>query len=62
MDIRGISAKWSANNTSDTLHELTASVRSGQLLAVIGPVGSGKVIVDPSVSKSKNHVHANTGK
>lgn len=40
--LQGITAKWINDATDDTLHNINLNVSSGQLLAVIGPVGSGK--------------------
>lgn len=43
LDIDNISASWN-NSLQNTLDEITFSVKPGQLCAIIGPVGSGKVI------------------
>lgn len=40
--IRNATAKWTDSCVDSTLTNVTLSVRPGQLLAVIGPVGSGK--------------------
>jgi len=37
-------AKWSDNQSSNTLENINLTVSPGRLVAVIGPVGSGKVI------------------
>lgn len=36
-------AKWNRGNSEDTLKNINLSMNSGELLAVIGPVGAGKV-------------------
>jgi len=36
-------ACWLPTNNEDTLTNISLSVKSGELVAVIGPVGSGKV-------------------
>ncbi|XP_018570688.1 probable multidrug resistance-associated protein lethal(2)03659 [Anoplophora glabripennis] len=40
--LQNITAKWLDDATEDTLHNINLTVSSGQLLAVVGPVGSGK--------------------
>lgn len=42
LDIDGISASWS-DSQQNTLDDISISVKPGQLCAIIGPVGSGKV-------------------
>ncbi|XP_025080220.1 multidrug resistance-associated protein 4-like isoform X3 [Pomacea canaliculata] len=42
VEIRDLRAKWDENCETPTLDHVSASVRAGELLAVIGPVGSGK--------------------
>lgn len=37
------SAKWSENSGEDSLCNVSVNVQKSQLLAVIGPVGAGKV-------------------
>jgi len=36
-------AKWTDDQNSNTLEKINLTVKPGRLLAVIGPVGSGKV-------------------
>lgn len=43
VSLLNASAKWSAEITEPTLSKVSATVKSGQLLAAIGPVGAGKV-------------------
>lgn len=43
VSLLNASAKWSAEITELTLSKVSATVKSGQLLAVVGPVGAGKV-------------------
>lgn len=40
--IENATAKWTSTSMENTLSNLTLTVRPGQLLAVIGPVGAGK--------------------
>ncbi|XP_049854061.1 ATP-binding cassette subfamily C member 4-like [Schistocerca gregaria] len=42
IDLMEASAKWSINNTENTLNNVNLTVTPKQLVAVIGPVGSGK--------------------
>ena len=46
-------ARWGFAATADTLKSIFLEVKMGQLCAVIGPVGSGKVRTDMS-KKSKD--------
>lgn len=47
IDVNQLTVKWpAAGDTEDnTLTDLTFTVRPGQLLAVIGQVGAGKVLI-----------------
>ena len=40
--LRGVTAKWRKEEVEDTLVDVSMEVRAGQLVAIIGPVGSGK--------------------
>lgn len=40
--LQSVTAKWIDDATDDTLHNINLNVSSGQLVAAIGPVGSGK--------------------
>ncbi|KAF7279579.1 hypothetical protein GWI33_006975 [Rhynchophorus ferrugineus] len=42
LTLHNISAKWSDDVIDDTLHNISLNVNPSQLLAIIGPVGSGK--------------------
>ncbi|KAK3795777.1 hypothetical protein RRG08_031858 [Elysia crispata] len=43
VEITNVTAKWDGSGAvSNTLEDITVSVRPGRLVAVIGPVGSGK--------------------
>ncbi|KAK3795778.1 hypothetical protein RRG08_031859 [Elysia crispata] len=43
VDLRNLTAKWEDNSAlPSTLEDITVKVRPGSLVAVIGPVGSGK--------------------
>ena len=41
--ILNASAKWTQNETENCLRHINLTVSSGQLVAIIGPVGAGKV-------------------
>ena len=40
--LRGVTAKWRQEEVEDTLADINMEVGAGQLVAIIGPVGSGK--------------------
>lgn len=40
--LSGVSAKWQEDKTDDTLSDISINVSSNKVLAIIGPVGSGK--------------------
>ncbi|CAL4094228.1 unnamed protein product, partial [Meganyctiphanes norvegica] len=42
ITVSGVTAKWSEETEENTLTNVSCSVKAGELLAVIGPVGSGK--------------------
>lgn len=44
LDIDSISASWN-DSQQNTLDDIAISVKPGQLCAIIGPVGSGKVLI-----------------
>lgn len=41
--ISNATAKWTQNGTENCLRHINLTVKSGQLVAIIGPVGAGKV-------------------
>lgn len=41
--LKSVQAKWNPESTQLTLDKINFSVSKGQLLAIIGPVGAGKV-------------------
>jgi len=43
IDILNASAKWIFNQPDNSLNNINLSVRPGRLVAIIGPVGAGKV-------------------
>lgn len=43
IDVLNASAKWILNQPDNSLNNINLSVRPGRLVAVIGPVGAGKV-------------------
>ncbi|KAK2715107.1 hypothetical protein QYM36_009933, partial [Artemia franciscana] len=42
LALEHVTAKWSSNTEENTLNDITISVKGNELLAIIGPVGSGK--------------------
>lgn len=49
--IKGATAKWSEVSTENTLSNLNITVQPGRLVAVIGPVGSGKTSLFHAILK-----------
>jgi len=43
--ISNATAKWKNNLILNSLENINLNVRSGQLVAIIGPVGAGKVYI-----------------
>ena len=43
LKVDGITAQWSDESSHATLRDLSLTVKAGQLVAVVGPVGCGKV-------------------
>lgn len=41
--VSNVTAKWSEGQTENTLQKIKLTIRPGQLVAIIGPVGAGKV-------------------
>lgn len=41
--VSNITAKWTDSQTNNSLENINLTVRPGRLVAIIGPVGSGKV-------------------
>lgn len=41
--VSNITAKWTDSQTDNTLENINLTVRAGHLVAIIGPVGAGKV-------------------
>lgn len=41
--VSNATAKWSDTQTDNTLENINLTVRPGRLIAIIGPVGAGKV-------------------
>ncbi|KAK7601741.1 hypothetical protein V9T40_009182 [Parthenolecanium corni] len=42
ISITGATAKWSENSSENSLSDVSTKVEKGHLLAIVGPVGSGK--------------------
>ncbi|XP_076758535.1 ATP-binding cassette subfamily C member 4 isoform X2 [Xylocopa sonorina] len=40
--MKNITASWTENSISNTLHDINIQIESGKLYAVVGPVGAGK--------------------
>ncbi len=43
--VNNITAKWNQEVVRPTLKDVSVRLKQGDLLAVIGPVGSGKVVL-----------------
>lgn len=43
--VTGATAKWTAAQTENSLEDINITVTPGRLVAVIGPVGAGKVFL-----------------
>ena len=43
ITLENVTAKWNTNENEDTLKNINLNVKYGQLIAIAGPVGSGKV-------------------
>ena len=62
VDFNQITAKWpvatldDANYLDDTLSQVSFTVKSDQLMAVVGPVGSGKVLIHYTVQILTRHL------
>lgn len=41
--VSNVTGKWTTDQTEDTLQKINLTIKRGQLLAIIGPVGAGKV-------------------
>ena len=42
LKLKQVTGKWSEQNEGNTLEGITFQAKSGQLVAIVGPVGSGK--------------------
>lgn len=45
IELNQVFAKWNENEVYDTLSDISFRVKKNQLCALIGPVGSGKVLI-----------------
>lgn len=43
IEISHVSAKWTDDQTTNSLENINLTVKPGRLVAIVGPVGSGKV-------------------
>ena len=43
ITVENITARWNQELIQPTLNNISVSLKSGDLLAIIGPVGAGKV-------------------
>lgn len=41
--VSNVTAKWTDTQTDNTIENINLTVKSGHLIAIIGPVGAGKV-------------------
>jgi len=41
--VSNVTARWTDSQTDNTLENINLTVRAGRLVAIIGPVGAGKV-------------------
>lgn len=55
--ISAASAKWTDNQIVNTLDNIDLTVKSGNLVAIIGPVGAGKVNI--FLSRIKENININ---
>lgn len=44
IDIMNASATWEEGQNSNTLSDISLKIKPSQLVAIIGPVGAGKVL------------------
>ena len=49
--IENATAKWLANKNADTLKEINLDIKSGDLIAIVGQVGSGKTSLINAILK-----------
>lgn len=52
--VNNITAKWNQEVVRPTLKDVSVRLKQGDLLAVIGPVGSGKVMLTEISTKTDN--------
>lgn len=45
IDISNATAKWTSDQPENTLNNINLTVKPGRLVAIIGPVGAGKVFI-----------------
>ena len=45
VDCQGLCSKWDQQSDQNTLEDVTFKCQKGQLMAIIGSVGSGKVAI-----------------
>ena len=43
VTLENVTGKWNKDENEDTLSNINMNMKSGELIAIVGPVGSGKV-------------------
>ena len=60
LKLKQVTGKWSEQNEGNTIDGVTFEAKSGQLVAIVGPVGSGKgSILQAILGNSYNLITAN---
>ena len=59
VTLEKVTGKWNKDENEDTLANINLNLKSGQLVAIIGPVGSGKVCSDAKLNHLKFEMFLN---